>query len=122
MRAINNLKDLTCAKQEALDQRRAEASRIRARISVAMGTCSLAVGARETLKAIRDTIEADGLSDVIVTQTGCLGMCSSEPVVTVSCGEHSRVIYGKVSPERARHILKEHIGNGRIVEDALLIP
>jgi len=122
MHAIKSLNDLTCVKQEALEQRRAEMSRVRARISVAMGTCGIAVGARETFKAIRDTIEADGLSDVIVTQTGCMGMCSSEPVVIVQRGEQSRVIYGKVSPERARHILKEHIENGRIVEDALVIP
>jgi NADP-reducing hydrogenase subunit HndB len=92
-----------------------------AQVTVAMGTCGIAAGARETMRAILDTIEADSLSGVIIKQTGCIGLCELEPIVMVEVGGAPKVTYGKVSVDQAKRIMKEHVVGGRIVAE-LVIP
>ena len=86
-------------------------------IVVGMGTVGIAAGARETLKAILDYIEKENLSDIIVRQTGNIGLDSCEPIVQVIIGENPKVTYGKVTPDAARRIMKEHVVGGQIVKD-----
>jgi NADP-reducing hydrogenase subunit HndB len=81
-----------------------------------MGTCGIAAGARDAMKAILETIEKDNISGVIVTQTGCIGLCEKEPIVEVVVGDQPKISYGKVSPDVARRIMKEHVVDGKIVE------
>ena len=78
-----------------------------------MGTCGIAAGARDTMKAILDTIEKDSINGIIVTQTGCIGLCEREPIVQVIIGEQPKVTYGKVTAEVARKIMKEHVVEGK---------
>mgnify|MGYP000905672002 FL=1 len=85
-------------------------------IVVGMATCGIAAGARDAMKAILETIETDAISGVIVTQTGCIGLCEKEPIVQVVIGEQPKVTYGKVTPEVARRIMKEHVTGGKVVE------
>jgi hypothetical protein len=73
MPAVKSLEDLKRVKEEALERRRAQASSGRTQITVGMGTCGIAAGARETMKAILEVIEKESLSDIIVAQTGCRG-------------------------------------------------
>ncbi len=82
-------------------------------LAVGMGTCGRAAGASETLQAILGEINALGLSDVKVIQTGCLGLCAWEPIVQVWPGEGEQMVYSLVTPERARHIVQEHVILGR---------
>jgi (2Fe-2S) ferredoxin len=82
-----------------------------------MGTCGIAAGARETMKAVLDAIEKDQVAGVLVTQTGCIGLCEFEPIVDVQVGEEAKVTYGKVSPERARAIVTEHIVGGKPIRE-----
>lgn len=121
MPGVKSLEDLKRLKEEALEKRRAQATNARAQITVGMGTCGIAAGARETMKAILEVIEADNLSDIIVTQTGCIGLCEWEPIVQVVMGNQSKVTYGKVSPDRARQIMREHIEGEKLLSE-LLIP
>lgn len=121
MPGVKSLEDLKRLKEEALEKRRAQATSARAQITVGMGTCGIAAGARETMKAILEVIEADNLSDIIVTQTGCIGLCEWEPIVQVVMGNESKVTYGKVSPDRARQIMREHIEGEKLLSE-LLIP
>lgn len=121
MPGVKSLEDLKRLKEEALEKRRAQATSARAQITVGMGTCGIAAGARETMKAILEVIEADNLSDIIVTQTGCIGLCEWEPIVQVVMGNQSKVTYGKVSPDRARQIMREHIEGEKLLSE-LLIP
>jgi NADP-reducing hydrogenase subunit HndB len=86
-----------------------------------MGTCGIAAGARETMKAILETIETENLSGIVVKQTGCMGLCEWEPIVEVVMGEAPKVTYGKVSAERAKQIMKEHVIGEKIVAE-LVIP
>ena len=116
MPGIKSLDDLKKAREEALKKRELKATSGAIQVIVGMGTCGIAAGARDAMKAILDTIEKDTISGVIVTQTGCIGMCEKEPIVEVIIGEQPKVTYGKVTADVARRIMKEHVGTGIIVE------
>jgi len=106
MSTIKSLEDLKRAREEALKKREIKASSGATQVVVGMGTCGIAAGARDAMKAILETIEKDSINGVIVTQTGCIGLCDKEPIVQVQLGEQPKVTYGKVTPDVARKILK----------------
>ena len=89
----------------------------RVKVVVSMGTSGIAMGAREVMKAFLDEINAQGLKDVIVTQTGEKGLSSMEPVVDVLVNEQPRVTYGYMNPEKVKRVVKEHIIDGKIVDE-----
>jgi (2Fe-2S) ferredoxin len=120
MAGVKSLDDLKRLKEEAIEKRRAQATSGRAQITVGMGTCGIAAGARDTMKAILEVIEQDKLSDIIVTQTGCIGLCEWEPIVEVAFGNAPKVKYGKVSPKAARQIMKEHVEGGKVLSEYVI--
>ena len=86
------------------------------RIVVGMATCGIAAGARPVLNALVEEVEKQGLADrATVIQTGCIGICQYEPVVEVFDGDKEKVTYVKMTPERAKRVVEEHIKNGRPV-------
>ncbi len=113
---VKTLEDLKKLREEALEKRRVKSAAGQVQIIVGMGTVGIAAGARETLKAILEVIEKENLSDVIVRQTGNIGLDSMEPVVQVVIGENPKVTYAKVTPDVARRIMKEHVLDGQIVK------
>jgi (2Fe-2S) ferredoxin len=117
MSAIKSLDELRRLKEEALAKRKARATTGEAQVIVGMGTCGIAAGARETMKAILEETETKSLSGIIVKQTGCIGLCEWEPIVEVVIGEQPKVIYGKVNPERAKKIMEQHVVGGKIVSE-----
>jgi NADP-reducing hydrogenase subunit HndB len=121
MPAVKSLDDLKRIKAESLEKRQIKSSAGQAQVTVAMGTCGIAAGARDTMKAILETIEADQLQGIVVTQTGCIGRCEYEPIVQVTLGEQPKVTYGNVTPDRAQQILKEHVVGGQVVKN-LVVP
>lgn len=120
MPAIKSLDDLKKIREDALKMRQMKAASGATRITVAMGTCGIAAGARDTMKAILEVIEKQNLKDIVVTQTGCIGLCEKEPIVEVEIGEKAKVTYGKVSPEVARQIMKEHIEGGKVLQNHVI--
>lgn len=116
MPTVKTLEDLKKIREEALEKRKAKATTGQKQVIVGMGTCGIAAGARDAMKSILDVIEKDNLTGVIVTQTGCIGLCEKEPIVQVIIGEEPKVTYGKVSPEIAVRIMKEHVENGTVVK------
>ena len=117
MAAIKSLEELRRLKEEALEKRKARAVTGSIQVVVGMGTCGIAAGAREAMKAILEVTEQEGLSDIIVKQTGCIGLCEWEPIVEVIVGDQPKVTYGKVTPERARRIMKEHVMGGKEIPE-----
>jgi NADP-reducing hydrogenase subunit HndB len=115
MPTVKNLEDLQRIREEALEKRKMKSAGGGAQIIVGMGTCGIAAGARDTMKAILNEIETKELSGIIVTQTGCIGLCEREPIVQVALGDGPKVTYGKVTPQLAVKILKEHVLNGQPV-------
>lgn len=122
MTTIKSLEDLKRIREQALQKRQAKASSGAAQISVAMGTCGIAAGARDTMKSILNYIETNNLSGIVVTQTGCIGLCEKEPIVQVTAGEGEKVIYGKVTARVVERIMKEHIQGGQPVSEFVIQP
>jgi NADP-reducing hydrogenase subunit HndB len=120
MLEVKSLEDLKRLKEEALEKRKAQATTGRAQITVGMGTCGIAAGARDTMKAILEVIEEENLSDIIVTQTGCIGLCEWEPIVEVTLGYDSKVMYGKVTPKIAKRIMREHVEGEKILSEYVI--
>ena len=87
------------------------------RIVVGMATCGIAAGARPVLSALVDEVGKRGLSHVTVAQTGCIGMCRLEPIVEVLEPGKDRVTYVKMTEEKAKKIIAEHIVNGNVVTE-----
>jgi NADP-reducing hydrogenase subunit HndB len=93
----------------------------RVKINVHMGTCGIAAGAREILTSVMKEIENRNLHDVIVTNSGCAGLCSQEPMMTVEVlGEPAPVKYGSLTPDKARKIIAEHVVKGDVVQEYAL--
>ena len=120
MTTIKSLDDLKRIREEALEKKKLKTSVSGAQVIVGMGTCGIAAGARETMKAILNQIEKENLSGIMVTQTGCIGLCEKEPIVQVLIGDSPKVTYGKVTPEVVARILTEHVINNKIVDDYLI--
>ncbi len=92
----------------------------RARVVVHLGTCGIAAGARTVMSALLQDIEAQGVSDVIITSTGCAGLCSKEPMITVEMKGHAPVKYVELDPDKMRRIFKEHVLGGKVVNEYAL--
>lgn len=120
MPAIKSLEELKRIRDEALQKKQMKATAGNIQVSVAMGTCGIAAGARDTMKSILNFIEREKLSGVSVTQTGCLGRCEQEPIVQIILGDQPRVVYGRVNAQLAERIMKEHVQNGQPIENHII--
>lgn len=120
MTVIRSLEDLNRYKEKVLEKKAHDAKLGIVQVVVGLGSCGIAAGALATLHAIQDQVDAERIQNVLVSQTGCCGQCKYEPIVYVMRGEHEKVTYGKVTPEVARRILKEHILGGKVVQEHLL--
>ena len=87
------------------------------RVVGGMATCGIAAGARPVLTAVLDEIEKREVQNVMVTQTGCIGICKYEPVVEVYVPGDEKVTYVLVNPEKAARIVTEHLVNGQVVKE-----
>jgi NADP-reducing hydrogenase subunit HndB len=86
----------------------------RAKITVHMGTCGVAAGARTVMDSLMSEIAEAGVSDVIVTTSGCAGMCSKEPMVTVEMLGKEPIVYGQMDANKMRQVFKRHIQQGEV--------
>lgn len=87
------------------------------RVVVGMATCGIAAGARPVMNAFVEEAAKRGLENVAVTQTGCIGMCRLEPIVEVYAPDKEKVTYVKMTPEKAKRVVAEHIVNGNPVAE-----
>ena len=115
MSNIKSLEDLKRIREEALRKRELKSESGQIQIIVGMGTPGIAAGARETMKAILEYIDEHKLSDISVRQTGNIGLDSFEPIVQVVVGAN-KVTYGKVTPDAAVKIMREHVQQGKPVQ------
>lgn len=91
-----------------------------ARITVHMGTCGIASGAQKVLDVLLAEMSKCGRSDIFVAKSGCIGLCSQEPLVTLEALGKEPVIYRRVDPQKMRKIFRGHILNGQIQDDLAL--
>ena len=117
MNAIKSLEDLKKIREQALEKRKATAVSGAIQVIVGMGTCGIAAGARETMKAVLSFIDKNNIDNVIVTQTGCIGICEQEPILQVVVGESEKTTYGKASPAVVEKIMQSHVVDGKVYEE-----
>lgn len=87
------------------------------RVLVGMATCGIAAGARPVLAAMVEEVAKRQLSDVMVTQTGCVGICQYEPVVEIYAENGEKVTYVKMTAEKAVRVVNDHLVNGNVVTE-----
>jgi len=93
----------------------------RAKVTVHMGTCGIAVGASDVMEALLEEMEAQGVEDVAVTTSGCAGLCSQEPMATVQLRGQPPVKYVYLDREKIRRIFREHVQGGQVVKEYALV-
>ena len=81
-----------------------------------MATCGIAAGARPVLTAFSDAVQEKGLKNVMVTQTGCIGLCMYEPIVEIIEPGKEKVTYVKMTAEKAKEVVDQHLVRGQIVD------
>ena len=92
----------------------------RAKMTVHMGTCGIAAGAREIMIMLLDLLRRQGVQDVILTSSGCAGLCSREPMMTVELKDHAPVKYADLNEDKASKIFSEHVLGGKVVTEFAL--
>lgn len=102
----DRMKDTVKARESAHDS---------TRVVVGMATCGIAAGARPVLNAFTEQISKRDLSNVMVTQTGCIGFCQYEPIVEVFRPGEEKVTYIRMNPEKAARVVSEHLIGGKPV-------
>ena len=85
------------------------------RVVVGMATCGIASGARPVLTALSDAVQEENLTNINVTQTGCIGLCMYEPIVEVLEPGKEKVTYVQMTPEKAMEVLEMHLKGGKVV-------
>ena len=115
---LDDLRRLRGEKQKAMEMR--DSSNKDVQVIVGMGTCGIAAGAKDTFTALMDTITEKGLTNVLLRQTGCMGLCHSEPTVEVVVPGMPTVIYGHVDAATAREVVEKHILGHELIEGKIL--
>ncbi|MDD3049671.1 MAG: (2Fe-2S) ferredoxin domain-containing protein [Candidatus Cloacimonetes bacterium] len=118
---MKTLADLKKIREKAQEEMKLRSSENRVKVVVGMGTSGIAMGAREVMKTFLDEIAKRQLTDVIVTQTGEKGLSSMEPVVDIIENGKPIITYGFVNNEKAKKIVAEHIVNGNVVSEFVVV-
>ena len=111
---LADLRKMREEKQKAMDMR--DSSNKDVQVVVGMGTCGIAAGAKDTFTSLIEALNAKALTNVLVRQTGCMGLCHSEPTVEVIVPGMPAVIYGKVDAATAKEIVEKHIVGKELID------
>lgn len=90
------------------------------KITVHMGTCGIAAGARDVMSALMEEMAAADRQDIRVVASGCMGMCSSEPNVTVEVHGSEPIVYQLMDSNKMRQVFKRHVLLGEVQTDFAL--
>ena len=115
MKSLEELKALREKMQKQMNVRDAGDDTVR--ILVGMATCGIAAGARPVMQAFLEEVNKRNLKNVIVQQTGCIGVCRLEPIAEVFVPGEEKVTYVKLKPDMVPRIVNDHIVNRNIVSD-----
>ena len=115
MKSLEELKAIREKMKRQMDVRESDENTIR--VLVGMATCGIAAGARPVLAAFLDEVDRRGLTNVSVSQTGCIGVCRLEPVAEVFVPGEEKVTYVKLRPDMVPAIVEQHLVNHNVVTD-----
>lgn len=114
MKSLDELKKL---REEAIRNVEMRNTDKDVRVVVGMATCGISAGARPVLSSFVEEVAKRNLNNVQVVQTGCIGMCTYEPIVEVYTPDKEKVTYIHVDPEKVKKIVAEHLVNGNAVKE-----
>ena len=113
MKSLAELKAIRDRVQSQVNIRDKEGNKTR--VVVGMATCGIARGARPVLNAMAEMVQKKGLTDVQVTQTGCIGLCQYEPIVEVYEPGKEKVTYIKMTAQKAEEVVEQHLVRGHVL-------
>ena len=111
---MTNVAGITSMHFDLLQESAAVRPVAKVKISVHMGTCGIAAGAREVMHALVEEISRSDRQDIEVASSGCIGHCKNEPNITVEISGWEPVIYQKMNPDKTRQVFKKHILGGEV--------
>ena len=114
---MKSLEELAKIREATLSKVDIRSERKGTRIVVGMATCGISAGARPILTTLLEEVQKRSLNDVVVSQTGCIGVCRLEPIVEVYKEGEEKVTYVEMTEEKAKRIIVEHIVNGKVVTE-----
>lgn len=117
---MKSLEDLKRLRDQLREQMRVREATDEIRVVIGMGTCGIAAGARDVMVALLDELQKKGLTNVIVSQTGCIGMCDKEPLVDVKLPGQPVFTYGHMTPDKIRQVVTSHIVNGQPIGEYVI--
>ncbi|HHU69783.1 MAG TPA: (2Fe-2S) ferredoxin domain-containing protein [Thermoanaerobacterales bacterium] len=117
---MKSLEELKKIREDAKKLTHIRTGEYSTKIVVGMGTCGIASGARQVMTAILDELQKRNITDVIVTQTGCIGYCKYEPLIDVIKSDGKKVTYVNLTPEKAREIVVKHVINNQVVKEWMI--
>lgn len=119
-RKIQSPAGLKALREKAVAQIDLRAGQKDLRVTVHMGTCGIAAGARDVLMALMNELSGAGGASVSIQQAGCVGLCDQEPMVTVTDKSGGTYRYGKLTRDKVRAIVAQHVLRGLPVQEYLL--
>ena len=115
---MKTLAELAAIREQMKDKVAIRTGSGEVRVVVGMATCGITAGARPVLNAFVEEVTKAGLNDkVMVTQTGCIGICQYEPVVEIYEDGKEKVTYVKMTAEKAKEVIEKHIKGGKVVTE-----
>ncbi len=121
IRTLADLKKMRSSLQDEIDLRQqSENPESLVQVKVGMGTCGIVSGAKETISFFNEALRKRNIS-AVVTQTGCMGYCHSEPTVEITLPGKEPVVFGNVDPKKADEIIELYIKKGKLVDGIIPI-
>lgn len=118
MAFIKSLEELEKIREQAKDMINLRVdNELKTRVVVGLGTCGIAAGARPVMLAILDELKKRNIDNVVVTETGCIGLCQYEPLIDVIKPDQPKVTYVNMNPEKAREVVVKHIINNQVIDE-----
>ncbi len=114
MKSLDELKKLRDEAIKNVEMRNTDKD---VRVVVGMATCGISAGARPVLSTFVEEVAKRNLNNIQVVQTGCIGMCTYEPIVEVYTPDKEKVTYIHVDPEKVKKIVAEHLVNGNAIKE-----
>jgi (2Fe-2S) ferredoxin len=114
MKSLDELKKIREEAKKNLELRDAEKT---VRVVVGMATCGISAGARPVLQAFIEEVSKRNLNNVQVVQTGCIGMCTYEPIVEITAPDEEKVTYVFMDADKVKKVVSDHLVNGHVVVD-----
>jgi len=115
LKSLEELKAIRVRMQKQMDTREGDENSIR--IVVGMATCGIAAGAKPVFEAFLEEVNKRNLKNVVVSQTGCIGVCRLEPIAEIFVPGQEKVTYVKLKPDMVPRIVNDNVVNGKVVTD-----